>query len=61
MPHRIAVLALNGPGTCWSRRSIDQVARDAGFGTPTSLRQHLQAALGVSPTVYRRTFRAGST
>ncbi|MEL5957266.1 helix-turn-helix domain-containing protein [Streptomyces sp. CLV115] len=38
--------------------SIDQVARDAGFGTPTSLRQHLQAALGVSPTVYRRTFRA---
>ncbi|MGW1404567.1 GlxA family transcriptional regulator [Streptomyces sp. NPDC002403] len=40
--------------------SIDQVARDAGFGTPTSLRQHLQAALGVSPTVYRRTFRAGS-
>lgn len=41
--------------------SIDQVARDAGFGTPTSLRQHLQAALGVSPTVYRRTFRAGRT
>ncbi|SCF95050.1 GlxA family transcriptional regulator [Streptomyces sp. Ncost-T10-10d] len=39
--------------------SIDQVARDAGFGTPTSLRQHLQAALGVSPTAYRRTFRAG--
>ncbi|MFD0023661.1 GlxA family transcriptional regulator [Streptomyces sp. NPDC058382] len=38
--------------------SIDQVARDAGFGTPTSLRQHLQAALGVSPTGYRRTFRA---
>lgn len=38
--------------------SIDQVARDAGFGTPTSLRQHLQAALGVSPTVYRRTFRS---
>ncbi|MFF8695135.1 GlxA family transcriptional regulator [Streptomyces sp. NPDC015144] len=38
--------------------SVDQVARDAGFGTPTSLRQHLQAALGVSPTAYRRTFRA---
>lgn len=38
--------------------SIDQIARDAGFGTPTSLRQHLQAALGVSPTTYRRTFRA---
>ncbi|WP_329161712.1 helix-turn-helix domain-containing protein [Streptomyces sp. NBC_01717] len=39
--------------------SIDQVAREAGFGTATSLRQHVQAALGVSPTVYRRTFRAG--
>ncbi|WP_327422460.1 helix-turn-helix domain-containing protein [Streptomyces sp. NBC_01527] len=40
--------------------SIDQVAREAGFGTATSLRQHIQAALGVSPTVYRRTFRAGA-
>ncbi|WP_030975619.1 GlxA family transcriptional regulator [Streptomyces sp. NRRL S-1824] len=39
--------------------SIDQVAREAGFGTATSLRQHVQAALGVSPTVYRRAFRAG--
>jgi transcriptional regulator GlxA family with amidase domain len=38
--------------------SVDQVARDAGFGTPASMRQHLQAALGVSPTAYRRTFRA---
>ncbi|MGW1027403.1 GlxA family transcriptional regulator [Streptomyces sp. NPDC002577] len=38
--------------------SIDQVARDAGFGTPQSMRQHLQAALGVTPTAYRRTFRA---
>ncbi|MBP2403439.1 Carnitine catabolism transcriptional activator [Streptomyces netropsis] len=38
--------------------SVDQVARDAGFGTASSMRQHLQAALGVSPTVYRRTFRA---
>ncbi|OAR24176.1 AraC family transcriptional regulator [Streptomyces sp. ERV7] len=38
--------------------SVDQIARAAGFGTGTSLRQHLQAALGVPPTVYRRTFRA---
>ncbi|EFL23959.1 AraC family transcriptional regulator [Streptomyces himastatinicus ATCC 53653] len=38
--------------------SVDQVARDSGFGTPASMRQHLQAALGVSPTTYRRTFRA---
>ncbi|MGW7261877.1 GlxA family transcriptional regulator [Streptomyces sp. NPDC054842] len=40
--------------------SIDQVARDAGFGTAQSMRQHLQAALGVTPTTYRRTFRAGN-
>ncbi|MFH8497673.1 GlxA family transcriptional regulator [Streptomyces coeruleorubidus] len=38
-------------------RSVDQVARDAGFGTAQSMRQHLQAALGVTPTAYRRTFR----
>jgi transcriptional regulator GlxA family with amidase domain len=36
---------------------VDQVARDAGFGTAQSMRQHLQAALGVTPTAYRRTFR----
>lgn len=40
--------------------SVDRIARAAGFGTATSLRQHLQAALGVPPTVYRRTFRAGA-
>ncbi|MGP4003582.1 GlxA family transcriptional regulator [Streptomyces sp. 8N706] len=39
---------------------VDRVARDAGFGTAASLRQHLQAALGTSPTAYRRTFRAAS-
>ncbi|GAA3761246.1 GlxA family transcriptional regulator [Streptomyces tremellae] len=38
--------------------TVDQVAREAGFGTAQSLRQHLQAALGVAPTAYRRTFRA---
>lgn len=36
---------------------IDQIARQAGFGTGASMRQHLQAALGVSPTSYRRTFQ----
>ncbi|MFF4589047.1 GlxA family transcriptional regulator [Streptomyces sp. NPDC001388] len=40
--------------------SVDQVARDAGFGTAQSMRQHLQAALGVTPTAYRRTFRTGT-
>ncbi|MER5938502.1 helix-turn-helix domain-containing protein [Streptomyces sp. NPDC001928] len=39
--------------------SVDQVATAAGFGTAQSMRQHLQAALGVTPTSYRRTFRAG--
>ncbi|MCX4550207.1 helix-turn-helix domain-containing protein [Streptomyces sp. NBC_01267] len=37
--------------------SVDEVAQDAGFGTAQSLRQHFQAALGVTPTAYRRTFR----
>ncbi|MFD6419166.1 helix-turn-helix domain-containing protein [Streptomyces sp. NPDC060194] len=41
-----------------SELSVDQVARDAGFGTAASLRQHFQAATGVAPTAYRRTFRA---
>ncbi|MDN5855886.1 MAG: helix-turn-helix domain-containing protein [Actinomycetia bacterium] len=36
---------------------VDQVAADAGFGTAASLRQHLHAALGVSPSAYRTTFR----
>ena len=36
---------------------VDDVAAAAGFGTATSLRQHLQAALGVSPSAYRSTFQ----
>ncbi|MGW5265786.1 GlxA family transcriptional regulator [Microbispora sp. NPDC004025] len=36
---------------------VDRVAAEAGFGTGASLRQHLTAALGVSPTAYRQTFR----
>ena len=36
---------------------VDRVAEDAGFGTATSLRQHLQASIGVSPSAYRNTFR----
>ncbi|AQS69078.1 GlxA family transcriptional regulator [Streptomyces pactum] len=38
--------------------SVDRVARAAGFGTAQSMRQHLQTALGVTPTAYRRTFRS---
>jgi transcriptional regulator GlxA family with amidase domain len=36
---------------------VDRVAVESGFGTAQSMRQHLQAALGVTPTAYRRTFR----
>lgn len=38
---------------------VDLVAQRAGIGTGASLRQHLQAAIGVSPQAYRRTFRTG--
>ncbi|WP_199431936.1 GlxA family transcriptional regulator [Qaidamihabitans albus] len=40
---------------------VDRIAADAGFGTAASLRQHLQAALGVSPSGYRATFRGAPT
>ncbi|MES9559584.1 GlxA family transcriptional regulator [Streptomyces sp. NPDC088190] len=36
---------------------VDEIATQAGFGTDTSLRQHLHAAIGVPPLTYRRTFR----
>lgn len=36
---------------------IERIAVDVGFGTPTSLRQHLRAAVGVSPLAYRHTYR----
>ncbi|PKW13682.1 GlxA family transcriptional regulator [Saccharopolyspora spinosa] len=39
---------------------VDRIAADAGFGTAASLRQHLQAALGVSPSAYRSTFRGSA-
>lgn len=37
---------------------VDQIAREVGFATGASLRQHLHAAIGVSPQAYRRTFQA---
>ncbi len=39
---------------------VDRVARDAGFGTPASMRQHLRETVGVSPLAYRRTFRGSA-
>jgi transcriptional regulator GlxA family with amidase domain len=38
---------------------VDRVAAQSGMGTAASLRQHLRAAIGVSPLAYRKTFRAG--
>ena len=37
---------------------VDQVARDAGFGTGAALRQQMTATLGVAPSAYRNTFRS---
>lgn len=39
---------------------IDRVAAESGLGTAASLRQHLATTIGVSPTTYRHTFRAGA-
>ncbi|MET8102082.1 helix-turn-helix domain-containing protein [Streptomyces sp. NPDC005236] len=36
---------------------VDRVAGEVGFATGASLRQHLQATIGVSPQTYRRTFQ----
>jgi transcriptional regulator GlxA family with amidase domain len=40
--------------------AVDEIARRCGFGTGVSMRTHLHAHLGVSPTVYRRTFKYSS-
>jgi len=36
---------------------VDVIAARSGLGSGASLRQHLAATTGVSPTAYRRTFR----
>ncbi|MEV3854771.1 helix-turn-helix domain-containing protein [Streptomyces sp. NPDC050095] len=36
---------------------VDRIAAEVGFATGTSLRQHLHAAIGVSPRAYRQTFQ----
>jgi transcriptional regulator GlxA family with amidase domain len=38
--------------------TVDQMARQVGFATAASLRQHIHAAIGVAPLTYRRTFHA---
>jgi transcriptional regulator GlxA family with amidase domain len=37
--------------------AVDEIAGHVGFPSATSLREHLHAAIGVSPLAYRRTFR----
>jgi transcriptional regulator GlxA family with amidase domain len=39
---------------------VDRVARLSGFGTGAALRQQMAATLGVPPSAYRHTFRAGA-
>ncbi|MBW1596290.1 GlxA family transcriptional regulator [Streptomyces sp. JJ38] len=41
--------------------AVDDVAGLVGFATGTSLREHLHAAIGVSPLAYRRTFRGANS
>jgi transcriptional regulator GlxA family with amidase domain len=41
----------------WTDLPIDEIAGQVGFAGGTSLREHLHAAIGVSPLAYRRTFR----
>ncbi|MFI6179937.1 GlxA family transcriptional regulator [Nonomuraea sp. NPDC051191] len=39
---------------------VELVAHQVGFATAASLRQHLHAAIGVSPQAYRHTFQAAA-
>ncbi|UFQ15866.1 MULTISPECIES: GlxA family transcriptional regulator [Streptomyces] len=41
--------------------TVDRIATETGFGTAASLRQHFAAGVGVSPGVYRATFRGSRT
>ncbi|MGC4997538.1 GlxA family transcriptional regulator [Streptomyces sp. DT195] len=40
--------------------AVDDLAAQVGFATGTSLREHLHAAIGVTPLAYRRTFRGAT-
>ncbi|MEA2684518.1 MAG: hypothetical protein QOK05_2846 [Chloroflexota bacterium] len=43
-----------------SDHDVEEVARQAGFGSATTLRQHFGRWRGTSPVSYRRSFRAGT-
>ena len=40
---------------------IDRIARQTGFGSSATFRERFQQTLGVSPHIYRRTFRGSSS
>ncbi|MEU6845464.1 helix-turn-helix domain-containing protein [Streptomyces sp. NPDC046716] len=44
-----------------SELTVDQIAAEIGFATAASLRQLMNAELGVSPGAYRRTFQASQS
>ncbi|MEE7547985.1 helix-turn-helix domain-containing protein, partial [Xanthomonas sp. Kuri4-1] len=39
--------------------ALERVAADCGFGSAGALRQQFLRVLGVTPSAYRRGFRAG--
>jgi transcriptional regulator GlxA family with amidase domain len=40
---------------------VERVASEAGLGTAAGMRAHFQRSVGVSPSAYRRTFRADAS
>lgn len=40
--------------------AVERIAEQAGFGSSVSMRQHFDAALGMTPSDYRRAFRGAA-
>ena len=55
--------ASSWPGGCWRAPTCRSTRSPSGPASapPTSLRQHLHAAIGVAPLIYRRTYRGVAT
>lgn len=41
--------------------SVDRIALQAGFGSPTAFRDRFKRVVGISPHAYRRSFRGSTT
>ncbi|MFE1166126.1 GlxA family transcriptional regulator [Nocardiopsis sp. NPDC058789] len=41
-----------------TRHSVDRIAAQAGFGSPTAFRERFRAVVGTSPQAYRRAFQS---